>query len=112
MNTEMHIPMKPLDFGILLALAQGEEYGYEIVKRIADPALGGIRLAPSNLYHVLDRMIEAGLVEARGRRKEGTRPARRYYGITTLGRRVMADEASRLQRVVRHALTVDGVRQD
>lgn len=95
-----HLPLKPLDFGVLLVLVEGEEYGYQIVKRIADVDAGGIKLAPSNLYSVLDRMIDAGLVEDRGRRAEGEGPSRRYYGITELGRQVVSSEAARLDRVL------------
>lgn len=107
MNPDSHLPLKPRDFAILLVLSDADEYGYEIVKRIAHPEYGGITLAPSNLYTVLDRMIDSALVEGRGRRKEGGRPARRYFGITVLGRRVLAAEAQRLRAVVRHTETID-----
>jgi PadR family transcriptional regulator PadR len=106
-DVSSQLPLKPLDFSVLLVLVEGDEYGYRIVKRIADEDLGGIRLAPSNLYHVLNRMIEAGLVEDRGRRAQDDRPPRRYYGITTLGRRVVAAEAARLEGVVRAAARLD-----
>ena len=102
-----HPPMKPLDFSVLLVLAEGEEYGYQIVKRIAEARAGGIRLAPSNLYNVLDRMMGAGLVEDRGRRAQRDRPPRRYYGITALGRRAASAEAARLREVVRWAEGLD-----
>ena len=67
-NVAEHLPLKPLDFSVLLVLVEDEEYGYRMVKRIAETRAGEIRLAPSNLYNVLDRMIDAGLVEDRGRR--------------------------------------------
>ena len=97
------LPVRPLDFSILLALAEREDYGYQIVQRIAEAETGGIRLAPSNLYSVLDRMIEAGLVEDRGKRSHGSRPPRRYYGITEFGREVLDAEAARLRTVLRSA---------
>ncbi len=97
------LPVRPLDFSILLALAEREDYGYQIVQRIAEAETGGIRLAPSNLYSVLDRMIEAGLVEDRGKRSHGSRPPRRYYAITELGREVLDAEAARLRTVLRSA---------
>lgn len=100
-----HLPLKPLDLSVLLVLTQGPEYGYGIVKRIAEADVGAIRLAPSNLYYVLDRMMEAGLVEVaedvEGEGGEGDR--RRYYRITALGRRVARAEADRLTEVVRTA---------
>jgi len=103
----VHLPLKPLELSVLLVLAEGEEYGYRIVKRIAEREAGGIRLAPSNLYHVLDRMIDAGLVVDRGRRAEGDRPPRRYYGVSELGLEVLSAEASRLESVLRTAARLD-----
>lgn len=97
------LPLKAVDFSVLLALAEREDYGYQIVQRIAEADAGGIRLAPSNLYSVLDRMIEAGLVEDRGKRAQDGRPSRRYYGITELGREVLDAEAARLRAVLRSA---------
>ena len=102
-----HLPLKPLDFSVLLVLVEQEEYGYQIVKRIAEVEAGEIHLAPSNLYNVLDRMLEAGLVEDRGRRSQDDRPPRRYYGITALGRKVVSAEAARLREVVRSAARLD-----
>jgi DNA-binding PadR family transcriptional regulator len=106
-NESAHLPLKPLDFGILLVLSKGEEYGYQIVKRVAEAGAGGVTLAPSNLYNVLERMIQAGLVEDRGRRAQEGRPPRRYYGITGLGRLVAAAEAARLREVLRYAGELD-----
>lgn len=99
-----HIPMKPLEFSVLLVLSQGADYGYGIVKRIAERDAGGIRLAPSNLYYVLDRMMGEGLVEEvdmEDPSADGVR--RRFFGITPMGRRVLAEEARRLAGVVRTA---------
>lgn len=101
--TSGHRPLKPLDFSVLLVLAQQEDYGYRIVQRIAEPEAGGVRLAPTNLYNVLDRMIDAGLVQDLGTRREGSRPVRRYYGITDLGRERVAAEARRLAVVLASA---------
>lgn len=102
------LPLKPLEFSILLVLAQEQSYGYGIVQRIADHSAGAIRLAPGNLYPVLDRMIEAGLVQQAERRK---RPdgddRRRYYAITDFGRRVAEAEAVRLRAVMGTAEDLD-----
>ena len=106
-----HLPVKPLDFSVLLVLVEREEYGYQIVKRIAEVDAGEIRLAPSNLYNVLDRMIAAGLVEDRGRRTQDDRPPRRYYGITALGRQVVSAEAARLQALVRSAARLELIQE-
>ncbi len=96
-----HLPLRPLDFSALLVLSQGPEYGYGLVKRIAEPDAGGIHLAPSNLYHVLDRMISAGLVqEVEPAAVADDSRRRRYYDITAVGREVLTLEAQRMAQVL------------
>jgi DNA-binding PadR family transcriptional regulator len=93
------LPLKPLEFSILVALVDEEHYGYALAGRLARQDMGAIRLAPGNLYHVLDRMIAAGLVEERVRADlEDER--RRWYGITSWGRAVAAAEAARLRALL------------
>jgi DNA-binding PadR family transcriptional regulator len=104
MQRDAAAPMKPLEFSVLLVLSEGEAYGYGIVKRIAEEGAGAIRLAPSNLYYVLDRMTGAGLVEeAEGPEAEDDGARRRYYRITPRGRAALAAEAGRLAALVRTA---------
>ncbi len=96
-----HLPLKPLDMGILVVLSERADYGYQIVKRIQRPEAGGLRLAPSNLYNVLDRMIRTGLVEDLGRESRADGPPRRFFGISALGRDVLAAEMVRVGAVLR-----------
>lgn len=101
-SVEDLLPLKPLDFSVLLVLTREESYGYGIVQEIADREGGGVELAPGNLYQVLDRMIEAGLIREAGRRDgpEGADGRRRYYAITDFGRQVASAEAGRLRAVL------------
>ena len=52
------LPLSPLDLSVLLVLAEEESYGYGIATAIAARSAGAIRLAPGNLYQVLDRLLE------------------------------------------------------
>jgi DNA-binding PadR family transcriptional regulator len=87
---------------VLIALLNRERHGYGIVQAIAERTGGRVRLVPGNLYPVLRRLVEDGLL------KEGAeRPAedldhkqRRYYAITPLGKRVVAAEAVRLKALI------------
>lgn len=97
------LPLKPIEFSILVALAEQDRHGYGIVKRIGERSGGGVKLAPGNLYQVLDRLVDAGLIEERTQKRRGD-GRRRYYGITTEGRRMAALEGARLKALVR---TVD-----
>jgi PadR family transcriptional regulator PadR len=72
-----------LDLLVLAALTDGESYGYEIAKTLDGAGLGQIR--GGTLYPVLNRLEEAGLVDAEFRVSERG-PGRRYYRLTKAGR--------------------------
>lgn len=103
------LPLKPLEFSVLLVLAREESYGYGIVQAIADREAGGLDLAPGNLYHVLNRMIEAALIREAQRRErpDDADARRRYYAITPFGRRTARAEAERLRAVLGTAEALD-----
>lgn len=105
MHPNERVPLKPLELSILVALAEGERYGYDIVKRIGERSGGAVKLAPGNLYAVLDRLITSGLIEQTDR-VDDVDERRRYYVATDEGRRVLAGEAARLRDVLR---TVEGL---
>ncbi|MQA96539.1 MAG: PadR family transcriptional regulator [Streptosporangiales bacterium] len=78
-----------LDLLVLTTLTDGESYGYEIAKTLADAGLGEIK--GGTLYPVLNRMEEAGLVEAEFRAAERG-PGRRYYRLTGAGRETLREQ--------------------
>jgi DNA-binding PadR family transcriptional regulator len=88
-------PLKPADFHILLALADGPRHGYGIMKEVERESGGGVRLEIGSLYRLLGRLLDAGLIEdADGDER------RRYYRISRLGRRALKTEAVRLAGLV------------
>ncbi len=106
-----NLPLKALDLSVLVVLSEGEEYGYGIVKRIAEQDAGAIRLAPSNLYNVLDRMIGRGLVDrAEGPERTEGGIARQYYCITPRGRAVVSAELERLASLMTTARRLELLR--
>ncbi|WP_433476032.1 PadR family transcriptional regulator [Spirillospora sp. CA-142024] len=78
-----------LDLLVLSCLTGGESYGYEIAKRLDSAGLG--RIKGGTLYPVLNRLEEAGLVEAEFRAAERG-PGRRYYRLTADGRHDLAEQ--------------------
>ena len=92
------LPMKPDLFHILLALSEEDLHGYGIMKLVEENTEGEIVLEPSPLYRRLKRFLEDGLVAEAGRRPpQGSGDERRrYYRLTSFGRRVLAAEAARL----------------
>ncbi len=98
-----HLPLKPVDLQLLLALAGGELHGYGLVQAIAEGTDALVQLDPGNLYRVIKRLLADGLV-AEAARREAAEPAgerRRYYALTPLGRQVLTAELRRLEALVR-----------
>ena len=100
-----HLPLKPVDLQLLLALAGGERHGYGLVQAIAEATDGVVQLDPWNLYRVVKRLLADELVGESARRAgEAAAPAaerRRYYALTPLGRQVLTAELRRLEVLVR-----------
>ena len=93
-----HIPLRPVEFEILLVLAAGDSHGYGIIKEAEERYRGRTRIETGTLYRALRRLTHAGLIEPSGRRPASDLDdeRRRYFAITPFGREVAAVEAQRL----------------
>lgn len=86
---------------ILLILAQGRSYGYQIRQRLQDEFDYERAAAdPGALYRLLRELEAAGLIASEWGIAE-TGPARRYYQLTDAGRSELRAGAERLARQVR-----------
>jgi DNA-binding PadR family transcriptional regulator len=96
------MPLRPVEFHILVALAAEERHGYAIIQEAARLTGGELRLEPGTLYRALHRMLKDGWVVESGRRPAADLDdeRRRYYRLTPLGRRIASTEAERLSRLV------------
>lgn len=100
---EKHLPLRRVEFHILLSLLSGERHGYGIIQ---DIEARGDSSAPDlgTMYRALARMVEAGLIEAADRRADDASDERRnYYRITNTGVRVARAEARRLEAMMQAA---------
>src|SRR6187455_72322 len=75
---------------VLAILAEGDSYGYAILKRVRELSGGAMEWTDGMLYPVLHRLERAGLVESRWEKGESVR-RRKYYRVTTAGREQLAD---------------------
>jgi len=96
------LPLTPLAFQVLLALADADRHGYAIIQEIAERTDAVITLRSGTLYALVQRLIEEGLVVESDIRPdpEDDDERRRYYALTPLGRAVVAAEARRLETLV------------
>ena len=93
-SPESFLPLTPVAFEILLALADGERHGYEVMTGIERRTAGRISPNPGTLYRALDRLVQEGLLTSIVRSVEGE--SRRVFSLSALGRAVAAAEAARL----------------
>lgn len=98
---ESLLPLTPAVLHILLVLADGERHGYAIAQEVEAISEGQVRMGPGTLYGSILRMTESQLLEevTSTRRDEGVE-RRRYYRLTTFGKRVLTLELERLTAVM------------
>ena len=93
------LPLTPVAFEILLALADGERHGYSILQEVESRSGGAIALHAGTLYRALARLLESDLIEELNESPDPSSAdeRRRYYRLTSCGLAVASAEASRLE---------------
>jgi PadR family transcriptional regulator PadR len=86
----------PLVLGIL---ADGQSYGYAILKQVNELSGGQLEWTDGLLYPLLHRLERQGLVESAWQTPAGGR-RRKYYRITDRGRAELADQHRQWAAVV------------
>jgi DNA-binding PadR family transcriptional regulator len=97
------LPLTPLVFQVLVALADEPRHGYAIIREVDTATDGLIRLRTGTLYTLLQRLQEQRLIESVAALRGNDDERRRYYRMTALGRAVLKAETTRLRAVVRVA---------
>ena len=93
------LPLTPVAFEILLALADGERHGYGILQEVEHRSGGAVSLHAGSLYRALARLLESELIEelSEAPDPEHHDERRRYYRLTTRGVAVARAEVGRLE---------------
>jgi len=85
---------------VLALLAEGESYGYAILKRVRALSGGELVWTDGMLYPLLHRLHRLGYVTTEWRTPSGGR-RRRYYAITDEGRAAIAEQQRQWVTVTR-----------
>ena len=100
-SPEQHLPLKPVVFHVLLALAEGESHGYGVIQLVRRRSEGRILLETGPFYRYLRKLLDGGLVEETEHRPtEDDRRRGAYYRLTKFGREVIAAESRRLAQLM------------
>jgi len=83
---------------VLAILAEGDSYGYAIIKRVAELSGGHLEWTDGMLYPVLHRLERQGYVAAKWDESDNGRK-RKYYRITKEGRAELAAQRQQWKTV-------------
>ncbi|MGA2275398.1 MAG: PadR family transcriptional regulator [Bryobacteraceae bacterium] len=83
-------------------------HGYEIGKLIEERSQGALRFHVASLYPMLYRLEKRGWIQGRWVEKSGQR-RRRYYRLTSQGRKVLASQRQGWQTFVAAIGRITGV---
>jgi len=98
-------PLPSAAFQILLSLADEDLHGYGIMRQVAEQTGGRMRLGPGTLYSSIQTLLEEKLIEEVDLREDEKlgHERRRYYRLTSAGRKLARSEAERLADLLRVA---------
>jgi DNA-binding PadR family transcriptional regulator len=98
-------PLPSAAFQILVSLADEDLHGYGIMRQVAEQTAGRMRLGPGTLYSSIQALLEEALIEEVALREDGKpgHERRRYYRLTSGGRKLARSEAGRLADLLRAA---------
>ena len=107
-------PLPSAAFQILLALVGEDLHGYGIMRNVAQQTDGRMRLGPGTLYSSIRALLEEELIEEvdHPRDLSARDNRRRYYHLTSAGRRLARSEAERLADLLRVARSKNILRGD
>ena len=107
-------PLPSAAFQILLSLADEDRHGYGIMRQVAEQTSGRMRLGPGTLYSSIQALVGEGFIEEVDLREDEKlgHERRRYYRLTSAGRKLARSEAERLADLLRVARAKKILRSD
>jgi DNA-binding PadR family transcriptional regulator len=100
-DPEQYLPLRPVEFQVLVSLSQGDRHGYAILQEIEGRGERGAVPGLATLYRAILRLEKDALI---ARAKNGdldiAGERRRVYRLTALGKAVVDAEARRLAPLV------------
>jgi DNA-binding PadR family transcriptional regulator len=83
---------------VLAILAEGDSYGYAILKRVSELSAGDLQWTDGMLYPVLHRLERQGYIKGKWGTAETGRK-RKYYHLTARGREQLAHQCQQWKMV-------------
>lgn len=93
----VYIPMTETGFYILYCL-QNEMHGYNIIQKVKQMTNEDIIISAGTMYGSLSKMEKDGLIQFTKEEEK-----RKFYIITELGRKILAIELKRIERLYKNS---------
>jgi len=101
-SPEDFVPLRPVEFQVLLSLSHGPRHGYRIIQDAEERGEGAAVPGLATLYRALRRLETSGLIQ-QWEDHTADDERRRPYALSELGREVAQLEARRLASQLRSA---------
>lgn len=98
-------PLKPVEFLVLAILENGPLHGYGIVREMNARTDGRVAPRPGDLYRILYRLDQWGLLTPDQQHVGDDEERRSYYRLTDLGEKVLLSEAEFLAKMAEDTLS-------
>jgi DNA-binding PadR family transcriptional regulator len=99
-SPEQHIPLRSVEFHILLSVVDRPRHGYAILQEAEERTGGRPGFEIPTLYRALRRLRDVGLIRIAAPPEPDSDERREYWDATPLGRRVLEAELARLEAAV------------
>jgi PadR family transcriptional regulator PadR len=74
---------------VLQLLSQEDKYGYQLISELSEKSQGMFAMKEGTLYPILYRLEDDGYVESRWSEPKGKEVSRKYYSITSEGKKTL-----------------------
>lgn len=100
-DIQSNLPLTEGTYFILLSLSPRPKHGYAIIKDVRTLSRQRVNLSTGTLYGAIKRLLEQGwIMRIDDPNSNGSRRKRKVYRLTSLGKRVLQAEVSRLDSLV------------
>lgn len=99
----VHLPLRPVEYQVLVGLSRGPRHGYAILQQTEERDDGSAVPGLATLYRAIRRLERDGLVEPSPGVTGDDDERRRYLRLTATGREVLRAETRRLRSMVQAA---------
>jgi len=103
MAPQDHLPLSSVELLLLTMLAAGDRHGYGLRQDILQFTSGNIEIEAGNLYRHIRSLEDHDFIATARTPRNETDERRIYYKLTSLGKRVLAAEMTRLRSLVHFA---------